>query len=120
MGEEENKVQAPRWPQHPHHSGRTGVPGESGSNLTTAERVLYFTVTQERGCGQIPRGKPCLILKLGRKEKEGEGDKAGEISAGTASSQGAAQPGTQLKGEKLPLQEKKKLFRAQELASSSV
>lgn len=91
MGEEENKVQAPHWPQHPHHSGRTGVPGESGSNLTTAERVLYFTVTQERGCGQIPRGKPCLILKLGRKEKEGEGDKAGEISAGTASSQGAAQ-----------------------------
>lgn len=42
--------------------------GETGTNLTMAEIVLFF-VTRERGCGQIPRGKPCPISQKLRKEK---------------------------------------------------
>lgn len=54
--------------------------GETGTNLTMAEIVLFF-VTRERGCGQIPRGKPCPISQKLRKEKVVQVIRRGEISA---------------------------------------
>lgn len=58
-------------------SARVLGPGGREHQSQHSRDCFIFTVANEQGCGQVPKGKPCLISQKLRKEKSSPGNKTG-------------------------------------------